>query len=130
MPQCDGSLVRALIGSSQRLLNWYMLILRWARRIIRRKSKHWLARNHNNVSEWSDISTCGLLFQWTSTIEIQLSMMVYYKADLIIISLKIKLFSPWYGWKITELALNNNHSLTHPLSWVTYFLISKLKQFK
>ena len=28
-----------------------------------RKSKDWLARNQNNVSEWSDISTRGLLFQ-------------------------------------------------------------------
>ena len=27
------------------------------------KSKDWLDRNHNNVSEWSDISTRGLLFQ-------------------------------------------------------------------
>jgi hypothetical protein len=26
-----------------------------------RKSKDWLARNQNNVSEWSDISTRGLL---------------------------------------------------------------------
>jgi len=26
--------------------------------------------------------------------------------------LKINLFSSWYSWKITELALNNNHSLT------------------
>jgi hypothetical protein len=24
----------------------------------------------------------------------------------------INLFSPWYSWKIAELALNNNHSLT------------------
>ena len=31
--------------------------------VIRRKSKDWLARNQNNVSEWSDMSTCGLLFQ-------------------------------------------------------------------
>ena len=30
---------------------------------IRRKSKDWLARDQNNVSEWSDTSTCGLLFQ-------------------------------------------------------------------
>ena len=30
---------------------------------LRRKSKDWLSRNQNNVSEWSDISTCGLLFQ-------------------------------------------------------------------
>jgi hypothetical protein len=39
---------------------------------FRRKSKDWLARNQNNVSEWSDISTRGLLFQWASTIKIQL----------------------------------------------------------
>ena len=30
---------------------------------LRRKSKYWLARNHNNVSEWSNMSTRGLLFQ-------------------------------------------------------------------
>ena len=28
---------------------------------LRRKSKDWLARNQNNVSEWSDISTRCLL---------------------------------------------------------------------
>ena len=33
--------------------------------------------------------------------------------DIIIISSKCNLFSPWYGWKIVHLALNNNHSLTH-----------------
>ena len=30
---------------------------------LQRKSKDWLARNQNNVSEWSDNSTRGLLFQ-------------------------------------------------------------------
>jgi hypothetical protein len=30
---------------------------------LRRKSKDWLARSQNNVSEWSDMSTCRLLFQ-------------------------------------------------------------------
>ena len=30
---------------------------------LRRKSKDWLARNQNNGSERSDVSTCGLLFQ-------------------------------------------------------------------
>jgi hypothetical protein len=25
---------------------------------LRRKSKDWLARNQNNVSKWSDMSTC------------------------------------------------------------------------
>ena len=30
---------------------------------LRRKGKDWLARNQNNVSEWGDMSTRGLLFQ-------------------------------------------------------------------
>ena len=40
-------------------------------------------------------------------------MLVLYKAELIIISFKINLFLPWYSWKIAELALNTNLSLTH-----------------
>ena len=43
---------------------------------LRRNSKDWLAWNRNNVSEWSDMSTRGLLFQWASTIQIQLSVLV------------------------------------------------------
>ena len=30
---------------------------------LRRKSKDWLALNQNNVSKWSDMSTCRRLFQ-------------------------------------------------------------------
>ena len=30
---------------------------------LRRKSKDWSTRNQNNVSEWSDMSTRGLLLQ-------------------------------------------------------------------
>ena len=30
---------------------------------LKRKSKEWLARNQNNVSECRDMSTCGLMFQ-------------------------------------------------------------------
>ena len=30
---------------------------------LRRKSKDWLARNQNNVSEWNDMFIRGLLFQ-------------------------------------------------------------------
>ena len=40
---------------------------------LRRKSKDWLARNQDNVSEWSDMSIRRLLFQRTNTIKIQLS---------------------------------------------------------
>jgi hypothetical protein len=32
---------------------------------------------------------------------------------LYVILLKINLFSPWYSWKIAELELSNNHSITH-----------------
>jgi hypothetical protein len=42
---------------------------------LRRKSKDCLTRNRNNVSKWSDMSTRGLLFQWASTIRIQLSVL-------------------------------------------------------
>jgi hypothetical protein len=43
---------------------------------LRRNSKDWLARNQNNVYEWSGMSTRGQLFQWASTIKIQLSVLV------------------------------------------------------
>jgi hypothetical protein len=39
--------------------------------------------------------------------------LVWDKVDfIIIISLKINLFMPWYRYKIAELVLNNNHSIT------------------
>jgi hypothetical protein len=40
------------------------------------RSKDWLSRNQDNMSEWGDMSICGLLFQWASTIQIQLSKIV------------------------------------------------------
>ena len=43
---------------------------------IRRKNKDWLARNQNNMSEWSNMSIRRLLFQWASTIKIHLSVLV------------------------------------------------------
>ena len=72
------------------------------------KSKNWLAQTPNNVFKWSNMSTCGQLFQWASTLKIQLRV---YKVDIIIIWSKYKLFSPWYSCKIAHLVLNNNHSL-------------------
>ena len=38
--------------------------------VLRGKSKDWLARNQDNVSEWGDMSIRGLLFQLASTIKI------------------------------------------------------------
>jgi hypothetical protein len=43
---------------------------------LKRKSKDCLARNQDNVSEWCDMFFRGLLFQWASTIKIQLSVLV------------------------------------------------------
>ena len=38
---------------------------------LRSHSKDWLARIQDSVSEWSDMSTSGLLFQFANTIKIQ-----------------------------------------------------------
>jgi hypothetical protein len=43
---------------------------------LRRKSNDWLARNHDNVSEWGDMSIRGLLFQRASTMQFQLSVLL------------------------------------------------------
>ena len=40
---------------------------------------------------------------------------------------KINLFSPRYCWTNAELAVHNNHSLTHSLSWWTIILVSSEK---
>ena len=37
---------------------------------LRGKNKDWLAWNQVNVSDWSDMSTHGLLFHWSRTIKI------------------------------------------------------------
>ena len=42
------------------------------------KSINWLACSQNS-SWWKNISRCGLLFQWTSSIKIQLIVMVKYR---------------------------------------------------
>ena len=74
------------------------------------KSKDWLARNQNNVSEWSDMSTRGLLLKhyknpcWFSTKRTSSSShytLICSRHDI--------------AKKIAELALNNNHSLIYLL---------------
>ena len=51
---------------------------------LRSKNKDWFAWNQDNVSEWSDISIRGLLWQWDIIIKIQLSVLVYCKEGIII----------------------------------------------
>ena len=43
---------------------------------LMRKSKGWLARNQDDVSEWGEMSIRGPLFQWASAIKIQLSVLI------------------------------------------------------
>ena len=68
--ECGWSLVQAQIGSSKRLK------LLFVASALRSKSKDWLALSQDNVSKYSTMSIRGLLFQWTSTIKIQLSVVV------------------------------------------------------
>ena len=84
---------------------------------LRRKSKDLLARNQDNVSEWSDMSIRRLLFQRTSTIKSN--------STCCQLGLRTKWTSSSSHWKLTcsrhiiaekiaELGLNNNHlSLTN-----------------
>jgi len=66
---------------------------------FRRKSKDWLTWNQNNMSKWNNMSTRGQLFQWASTIKIQLN--VLYKAYIIIILCNATCSN--HGWKIVHL---------------------------
>jgi hypothetical protein len=43
------------------------------------------------MSEVGDMSIHELLFQWANTIKIQLSVLVYYKADIVIIILSLNI---------------------------------------
>jgi len=79
--------------------------------VFRCKSKYWLALNQDNVSKWSDMSTCRLLFQWASTIKIQLSVMVKYKSDIIIINSLNDICSRHdIAERLLIWRFNNNHS--------------------
>ena len=71
----------------------------------KKKYKDYLALNQDNKSERNNMSTCVLLFQRASTINIQISVLVQYKTDTIIISPKIYVLFH----DIAEI-----QSLTHP----------------
>ena len=78
----------------------------------RSKSKDWLAWNQNNVSEWSDMSNRGQLFQWASTYKNSTRRVGLEQSGDHHHFIENNLFSPWYSCKIAHLVLNNNHSLT------------------
>jgi len=62
--------------------------------VLRRKNKYWLARNQDNVSECGEMTIHRLLCWGASTIKIQLRELIQNRADPIIISMEINLFSP------------------------------------
>ena len=68
---------------------------------LRSKSKARLAQNQDNATY---MSTHVLLCQWFSIIKIQvdLGLLIWNKADLIIVSSNCNLFSPWYSWKLLK----------------------------
>ena len=68
---CCLSWVRGEVGSIQRLKLLFANCPQHA--AVRSKIKDWLARNQVNVSEWGDMTTCGLLFfHWASNIKVLL----------------------------------------------------------
>jgi len=73
---------------------------------LKSKSIDWLGQNQGNVSLWSNMSTHRLLFQWASTTKIQLSVLVYYKVNIFIISSNGTYFRHDIAEKLT---LSNNH---------------------
>jgi hypothetical protein len=70
-----------------------------------------------NVSEWSNMSTHRLLFQWASTKNLAKHVGLVQSGHHYHL-IKCNLFSPWYAWKIAHLNSNNNHSLFyHAIVW-------------
>jgi hypothetical protein len=88
---------------------------------LRSKNRDWLARNQNNVSEWSDMSTRGLLFQWASTIKSNSE-----QSDIIMISLKVTCSRHDIAVKIAELGVKQqslNHSWTRRyITWCSRYV--------
>ena len=74
--ECDRSWIRAPSGQTK---DYEIGICCFSTKnsALRSRSKDWLDRNQDNVSKWSDMSmTHGLLFQCSSIIKIQFSMLV------------------------------------------------------
>ena len=95
---------------------------------LRRKSKNWFIRNHDNLSEWSDISICRMLFQWASTIKIQVRHVGLVLSRHHYHTIKFNLFSLWYSCEIAHFALNNNHSHTPKcIQFMVHVIVKKYK---
>ena len=82
--------------------------------VLRSKSKDGLARHQKYVSEWSDMSTRGLLIHLPSTIKFQLRSLFLF--GLVQCGhhhiIECNLFSPRYSWNIYHFDVKRQ-SLTH-----------------
>ena len=83
------------------------------RTALGRKSKDWLVQNWDNVSEWGDMSSHGLLFQWASTIKSNSACWSRTKWTSLSSHWKLTCSRHDIAEKIAELAWNNNHSLQY-----------------
>ena len=81
---------------------------------VRSKSKDWLTRHQDNVSEWSNMSNHRLLFQWTSTIKIQL---------------RVFLVPRWHHYHLIKCNLFSHDILLAKqfLIWYNHFSTPKVK---
>ena len=84
---------------------------------LRCKSKDRLARNQDNVSEWSIMSTHGLLFECTRTMKIPQSVLFLYKVEIIIILVNLTcsrhdLAEKLLIWRWTKITHSHNFILT------------------
>ena len=75
---------------------------------LKRKSKDWLTHNQYNWETCQSVDCCfSELVNPTKHVGLIIHRRNYFHL------IKCNLFSPWYNWNITHLALNYNHSLKH-----------------
>ena len=87
-------------------------------------SKDWLASSWDNVSEWSDMYTCGLLLQWVSTIKIHLGCLSSTKQT----TSHKNVICTHYNIDITLLFDVKQQSITHSLKTGNIWYLENLKQ--
>ena len=75
---------------------------------LRSKNNNWLTRNQDNVSEWSDMSTRGLLFRWANIWWFQLSVLVLFSLKVDHLALKQITHACIYTTLIGKVAFNLN----------------------
>ena len=101
LPRVARSWVRAPVGPNQKLKKKCICCFVAKNTVFRSKSKEWLAHNQNNLSEWSDTSTRGLLFPWANTTSTAKRVGLVQRRHHYHLP-GCNLFSPWYARKKTS----------------------------